>query len=192
MPRTPSPQRVSLRPLQPLWPEAPRLCPDRELPAYRFVPGLNPHPVEDPAGHSHGVEPAPASCSPPERWRENVDYLYGIDLYHQGYLWESHEVWEGLWKCLNRESIQAQFLQGLIQNSAAQLKAHVRSARGARTLSRRACLHLEKAQAAGAGARYMGLDLADLLAQMRTHYGPLWTTDDVVRLNGTAPRLAPG
>lgn len=35
----------------------PRLVPDRELPAYAYVPGESPHPKRDRDGHSFGSEP---------------------------------------------------------------------------------------------------------------------------------------
>ena len=59
---------------------------------------LGPHPTQDERGHSYSRgEEAPALYFPPESWRENADYLYGVDLYNHGYLWEAHEAWEGLW-----------------------------------------------------------------------------------------------
>ena len=33
----------------------------------------------------------------PEQWHLCRPYLYGIDLFNDGYYWEAHEVWEGLW-----------------------------------------------------------------------------------------------
>ncbi len=185
--------RGPLLELEPLWPDAPRLCPFRPFPPYRFVPGLHPHPAADPAGHSYGKEEEPTAL-PAERWRENSDYLYGIDLYHQGYLWESHEVWEGLWRKASREDIQGLFLQGLIQNSAAQLKLHLNAYRGASSLSRYACARMELVLASGnldLRGDYMGLNVAGLLYQMQEHYAPLWTTvlDPAARVVGRPPRL---
>ena len=29
---------------------------DKEFPAYRFIPGLHPHPVNSPEGHSYGLD----------------------------------------------------------------------------------------------------------------------------------------
>lgn len=37
--------------------ERPRLLPKRPFPAYAYLPGRQPHPVRDPAGHSYQVEP---------------------------------------------------------------------------------------------------------------------------------------
>src|SRR4030095_3868699 len=89
----------ALREPEPPFAGAPRYAPQRPFPPYRFVPGLNPHPVSHPQGHSYRgrarEEPPPRFA--PERWRENVDFLHGCDLYNHAYWWEAHEAWEGLW-----------------------------------------------------------------------------------------------
>jgi hypothetical protein len=95
------------------------------FPAYRFMPGHNPHPNRDPQGHNYGKpEPHPAH-SPPEAWRANKWYLYGIDLYNFAFWWECHVALEGLWHAAGRVNVQAQFYQGIIQVSAANLKRHL-------------------------------------------------------------------
>jgi len=164
------------------------------LPPYRFVPGVNPHP-ERPGGHGHRWQGETSPLSP-DTWHENRLYLYGIDLYHQGYYWESHEAWEGLWRQNPRGEVPAQFLQGLILNSAAQLKVHAGAAPGARRLSRAAVQHLERVQASGkcrSDGTYMGLGVSNLLEQMRTHYGPLWENphERGIRPEGRPPLLWP-
>ena len=60
--------------LQPLWPDAPRFDPRLELPPYRFLPGYNDRPDDN-------------HCNARGFWA-------AVDLYHAGYLWEAHEVWE--------------------------------------------------------------------------------------------------
>ena len=121
---------VQLEP-SPVWPDAPRYCPHRIFPAYRFTPGLNLHPRGQVGGHSYGLLEEVPPYLPPNRWRENEVYLFGVDLYHYGYLWESHELWESLWHLTNKEEPEGQFLQGLIQNSAAKLKLHLNEFSGA-------------------------------------------------------------
>lgn len=158
----------------PVCPEAPRWCPHAALPAYRHVPSVTPHPVTDPRGHSHGQAESSPPDLPPEAWRDNEAYLWAIDLYNQGYLWESHEVWEGLWRAAGRGSRQGQFYQGLIFNSAAQLKVLTGRLRGAATHGQRSLHRLEHA-AAGEDV-YMGLSLPSLTAALRTYYAPLWET----------------
>jgi hypothetical protein len=92
------------------------------FPAYRFVPGRNPHPTRDPEGHSYGVQRIVVARFDPNQWRTCVDYLYGVDLFNYAYWWEAHEAWECLWVAAGRQTQTGQFLQGLIQVSVAHLK----------------------------------------------------------------------
>src|SRR5262249_47974599 len=172
----------------PIWPEAPRLCPQKPFPPYRFTPGVNPHPRQNPQGHSFGQREETPAYLPPERWKENDLYLFGIDLYHQGYLWESHEAWEALWHLTDKEGVEGQFLQGLIQNAAALLKIHLRQWDGARHLSREAHRRLQFAAMRHAGS-FMGIDLDGLLNSVETFYRPLWEGKNKVA--PPPPRLNP-
>lgn len=132
--------------------------PGRELPPYAFLPGRDPHPTRDPAGHSFGRAEPPAVRRAPERWHENEPYLWGVDLYNHGFLWEAHEAWEGLWHASKPDRIQALFLQALIQCAAAWLKIPMGQPRGVERLSALALEKLAQVRAA-AGPHYMGLDL---------------------------------
>lgn len=181
-----------MREIHPLWPEAPRLCPQRDFPPYRFTPGFNPHPRADPRGHAYGQKEGIPAYLPPDRWRENEPYLFGIDLYHQGYLWESHELWESLWHLTEKEGPEGQFLQGLIQNSAAQLKLHIQEITGAARLSREALRRLKFVLDSGVcdkEGRFMGIPISELLQAMVFHYRPLW--EKKKKVLGDAPRLCP-
>src|SRR5262245_31128005 len=111
----------------PAVPGLPRYAPARAFPSYRFVPGLNPHPVSDPRGHSfRGGEPEPKPPRlDPARWRESEEYLHGCDLYNHAYYWEAHEAWEGLWHLTDKSGPAGLFLQGLIQLGASHLKRHM-------------------------------------------------------------------
>jgi predicted metal-dependent hydrolase len=100
----------------------PRLLPGRPLPPYTFVPGRTPHPVSDPAGHMHGHAPEPAERLDPDRWQDNVAYLFGIDLFNAGFYWEAHESWERLWHLAGRRGPVADFVKGLIQLAVAGVK----------------------------------------------------------------------
>lgn len=143
-----------------------RLVPDRPLPPYAFLPGRDPHPTRDPRGHSFGEQEREAVYLPADRWRENEDYLFGIDLYNEGYLWEAHEVWEGLWHRAKHDPHQADLLQGLIQCAAACLKIPMGQPRGLTSLTRLATEKLEGITR-DVGPDYMGLDLEDLVERMR-------------------------
>jgi hypothetical protein len=137
----------------------PRYAPARPFPPYAFLPGRDPHPTRDPAGHSHGVEEARPPFLPADRWRENEPYLFGVDLYNHGYLWEAHEAWEGLWHASKRDPPQALFLQGLIQCAAAWLKIAMEQPAGLARLSALGLAKLAEVEHAR-GPRFMGLDLA--------------------------------
>jgi len=146
----------------------PRYAPDRPLPPYAYVPGgERPHPTQHPDGHSRRSEPArPAEYLPAARWRENGDYLYGVDLYNAGFLWEAHEVWEGLWHRAKHDPVQADLLQGLIQCAAAALKVPMDQPGGLAKLARIGSERLERVARRG-GADYMGLDLLGFVRAFR-------------------------
>src|SRR5262245_35116123 len=103
-------------------PILPRLVPERPFPPYSFVPNRFPHPVSDPAGHSHGAEPPLPTVLDPEQWQANKTYLYGIDLFNACYYWESHVEWESLWLACGRRGPTANMLKGLIHLAAAGVK----------------------------------------------------------------------
>ena len=95
---------------------------ERAFPPYRFVPGKSPHPTRDPAGHSYHEHPEPLATFDTAQWQNCQEYLYGIDLFNQGYWWEAHEALEALWVAAGRETETGQFLQGLILIAVAHLK----------------------------------------------------------------------
>ena len=143
-----------------------RYAPGRGLPPYAFLPGRDPHPTRDPAGHSYGRAEPPSSFWPSARWRENGEYLYGADLYNHGFLWEAHEAWEGQWHAAKRDPTQALYLQALIQCAAAWLKIPMGQPRGLERLASMALEKLVAVRSAGAPA-YMGLTLDPFCAAVR-------------------------
>jgi hypothetical protein len=105
------------------------------LPPYSYVPGHDlPHPVNDPAGHSHNAHPPPLAIpdlsDDPTSWRHtlaaflaaNSPWLYALDLFNAGYYWEAHEAWEHFWNTLGRTTPEARCVQGLIHLAAAAVK----------------------------------------------------------------------
>ena len=144
-----------------------RYAPARPFPAYAYLPGRDPHPTGDPRGHSFasGHELA-AAYFPPERWRANEDYLFGVDLYNAGYLWEAHEAWEGLWHKAKHDAQQARFLQGLIQCAAAALKVPMEQPNGLMRLAEQGTARLESVAREAQGP-FMGLDVAGFVAAFR-------------------------
>ena len=148
-----------------------RYAPRIEFPPYAFLPGRDPHPTRDPRGHSYSEEPEePSDYFEAEEWRENEEYLYGVDLYNHGYLWEAHEAWEGLWHQAKHDEVQAQHLQGLIQCTAAALKVPLEQPRGLAKLSQAGLGRLEFV-IGERGPTYMGVDLIDFVEAFRSFAG---------------------
>lgn len=148
-----------------------RYAPDLDFPPYAFLPGRDPHPVRDPRGHSYSEEPetAPAHIEP-DRWRENQPYLYGVDLYNHGYLWEAHEAWESIWHPAKHDELYADFLQGLIQCTAACLKVAMEQPAGLAKLSQLGIGRLERV-AREVGPEFMGVELCDFAEEMKAFAG---------------------
>lgn len=144
-------------------PEPPRRYSVPVLPPYRHVPGLTPHPVKDPDGHLFGMaEAAPSSSCQnlPASWSRCPEYLYGVDLFNRAFLWEAHESWEMVWIGAGKTTAPARFVQGLIQISAALLRLHLDTPRGALNLLTRAREHLvvQERRLTGTGpSTYMGI-----------------------------------
>ncbi|MCY3000891.1 MAG: DUF309 domain-containing protein [Planctomycetota bacterium] len=145
-----------------------RYAPERAFPPYAYLPGRDPHPTGDPRGHSYtGTREPPAPYFAAAHWSDNADYLFGADLYNHGFFWEAHEVWEGLWHSAKHDPRQADFLQSLIQCSAACLKIPMQQPAGLEKLSTNALTRLERISRETKGS-YMGLDLADFVPRFRS------------------------
>lgn len=97
----------------------PRLLPQRSFPDYAYLPGRQPHPVRDPAGHSYHVGPLPPAT---QASLDSDAFAWGQDLFNHGYYWEAHEAWEDLWQAAARGSAVRMLLKGLILVSAAGVK----------------------------------------------------------------------
>lgn len=98
-----------------------RLLPRRRLPPYSYVPGMFPHPQSDPQGHQFG-EPPPKTQTVTSLLG-HAELRWGLDLFNEGYYWESHECWESIWEALGRRGTSADFCKGLIKLAAACVKA---------------------------------------------------------------------
>ena len=132
------------------------------LPPYSYVPGHEPHPLRDPAGHlfdHKGPEVVPLV---PDQWENSTAYLWGIDLFNHGYYWESHEAWEALWHNAGRHGTTADFLKGLIKLAAAGVKAREGNRDGIRRHARRAAELLSGVADATRENRFAGLSLESL------------------------------
>ena len=89
--------------------------PDGLFPSYAYLPGVLPHPIRHPAGHSYEL---PSAQTRPE----NVRFQRGADLFNFGYYWEAHEAWESIWMAAPAGSSRQMLAKGLILIAAAGLK----------------------------------------------------------------------
>jgi predicted metal-dependent hydrolase len=161
---------MKLPPPQPPKSSLPRLT-TKSLPPYRYIPGINKHPVRDPEGHSYGREHATLAFLAPEKWRKNHEYLFGVDLYNAAYWWESHEAWENVWHTTDKQGPYGQFLQGLIQISAAFIKWYSHEEIGMRKLYELGIMRLEFV--CDRHVNFMGLDLNSYLLKLKKHFAPV-------------------
>ena len=152
------------------------------FPSYHFVPGKNPHPRRDPRGHSYGKPEPKPSAFQPEDWHHSEEYLYGIDLYNYAYWWECHEVFEGLWHAVGRNTEQGNFFQALIQLAAANLKLFTGNHQAAEKLLTSGMIRLQKIP-----RFYMGIDVAGLNENLRRHVADSDFRAPLIRLHEQDP-----
>ena len=88
------------------------------------------------------------------------EFLFGIDLFNEGYWWECHEVMEQFWHSSGMGTAAGHVLQAIIQCAAAHLKYATGQTRGALKLFAMAEDHTNQAEGAN-----LGLDLIGLLAE---------------------------
>jgi hypothetical protein len=161
-----------------VWADAPRHVPDAVLPRYRFTGRPLPHPRTDAAGSLYGA-PSHAPGLDADQWREDRSYLLGVDLYHQGYLWEAHEAWEAVYFA-SKDPVHRALVQALIQLAAALLQEHKGRARGVKLLVDAVRAKLGRAiDGVPPGGRLAGIDPRRLLAEVDAHFAA----------GGRAPRL---
>ena len=102
---------------------------DFSFPAYRYVPGLHPHPIKHPQGH---MTEAVHQFLIGDVWENDEQFLYGADLFDGRFYWEAHENWEHCWH--RATGSYKKSIQGLIQVSASILKHHMGSVKSRDTL----------------------------------------------------------
>jgi uncharacterized protein len=154
----------------------------RPLPAYRFVPGVTPHPRRHPGGHSYG-EPEPAVSAPgPDQWQSSQAYLYGVDLHNFAFWWECHEVFEGFWRAAPKTE-EGGFFQALIHVAAANLKMCMGSPASADRLSLAAFERFHRLPHV-----YMGIDLRSFERDMRAYVVGSRTDPAPIRLLTSADK----
>ena len=140
-----------------------RYCPERPLPPYTYVPGVNPHPTSEERGHSYGHGEPAVQALAEDSYRANAAYLYAIDLFNHGYYWEAHEAWESLWHAAGRAGPTADFLKGLIKLAAAGVKLKEGRMEGVRRHVARAVELLTAASSATGQATMFGVEVQRLV-----------------------------
>jgi hypothetical protein len=96
--------------------------PSIPFPAYRYVPGVNPHPIKHVDGHSYNLDQS-YEWSEGLTWQDDIAWLRGLDFFDHRFYWEAHEVWEGRWKQV--DGLYKSLLQGMILSSACLLQRHM-------------------------------------------------------------------
>ncbi len=138
-----------LRPIDPPI-DPPARWTETTLPSYRHVPGLTPHPINSPEGHSTGgieVDLGSRIDSFSDAWLDCPAYLQGVDLFNLSFFWESHEAWEEVWNAVGHQTLSGRMLQGMIQVAASLLKDHMGSQVGATRNFRKAGRHFDFVEA---------------------------------------------
>ena len=149
-------------------PGCPRRYSARALPPYRFVPGETPHPTRDPRGHSFGAQAEMPRPWRPEEWRKLEEWLWAVDLFNEGYWWESHEAMEELWHTAGRTTPPARFVQALVHLSAACLNRRREHVSAAQRQAARAVQGLRAARAEG--RIVMGIDVERLAGSVECSF----------------------
>ena len=88
-----------------------------KLPTIPYTPGKTERPTLDPLENEE-VTPQPISKLPTYN---NPFFLYGLDLFNNGFYWEAHETWEELWH-LEDSILHKRMIQGFIQLAASMVK----------------------------------------------------------------------
>ena len=109
-----------------------------ELPPYTHVPGITPHPIRDPSGHSHGKTIPPCPTPTAADWPRCWPLEEGRKLFEAGYYWEAHETWELAWAAAGRHGPVADLIKGLIKLAAAGVKLYEGQPVGVERHARRA------------------------------------------------------
>lgn len=130
------------------------------LPIYRHIPGLTPHPIADPRGHSYGKHSQNVTRVSEENWKTNKDYLYSVDLFNFKYYWECHEHLEDLWK-IEQDLNLKKFLQGIIQVSAAYIKWIQGVEEGMKKLHTKGLIKMKEVIISS--PRLLGIDIAEFI-----------------------------
>ena len=141
-----------------------RYLPEKNFPAYSFLPGVNAHPNLD-GGYRFRIEDpklTPINLSAPFA---HEALRFSLDLFNHEYFWESHIYLEALWNAHEREGVAADFLKGLIKLAAAGVKLKVSELGPAHTHLKNARGHFERVHEKE-GSVFLGFGLQKLLSDI--------------------------
>ena len=126
------------------------------------MPGVTPRIlVQNVISEPPDLGPLAAAPLTPENWRRHGPYLFGIDLFNEGFWWEAHEAWELPWR-LSGATLQGSFLRGLTQLAASLLKWRLGAVKGQRSLQIKGTSNLDAVTFASGTQLYMGLQPSEL------------------------------
>lgn len=114
-----------------------RYCPEKPLPPYAFIPGMNPHPFKE-QGHWQGQHEPICEMITDTSPLTNRDFAYALDLYNHQFYWEAHVYLEALWNAHKRIGPIATLLKAIIIDSAGMIKMKKGQSRPAETHFNRA------------------------------------------------------
>jgi hypothetical protein len=131
------------------------------FPPYIFIPGLNPHPKKEGGYRFEQAEPVAEmiDLAHPEK----SEFLqHSLNLYNNGYYWESHVYFEALWNAHSRVGSVADFFKAMIKLGAAGVKLSIHQPDQAK-------VHLIRAQELfthvmkDEGPQFLGFDLREII-----------------------------
>jgi hypothetical protein len=93
----------------------------KKLPSYTHVPGKTIHPYAE-GGHSYGFSEPVAEPIDLNHPFSNESLIHGIELFRQGYFWESHLYFEALWNAHERSGPVADLMKAFVKLAAAGVK----------------------------------------------------------------------
>lgn len=152
---------------KPFDPDFPRYLPGEPFPEYRHIPGVN---LEVQGRFGHSEDPI-LDLPAPHAWRDNTDYLFGVDLFNQAYWYEAHAIWNPVWHTATGN--YRLFIKGLALVADSLRLHHQRDLRG---------LHDQMSIGTGKltavlneeGDVFMGLNIHLLLRSLDTFISPFF------------------
>lgn len=133
----------------------------KPFPPYIFIPGVNPHPKKEGGYRYEQAEPV-AEMIDLAHPKKSEFLQHSLDLYNNGYYWESHVYFEALWNAHGRVGSVADFLKAMIKLGAAGVKLSIQQPQQAKEHLIRAQELLTSVMKAE-GQKFLGFDLNEII-----------------------------